>query len=1525
MAVKPLALLLATLGCVHAAPPLPGQLPTGAQVVAGNAAITSAGTVMTVTQGTQRAAIDWASFNVGSAAAVHFNQLQGAGSVTLNRVLDTNPSQIYGRITAPGQVFFTNPNGMYFAPGASVDVGGLVATTHRIGNDDFMAGRYLFERNGATGSIINEGELKAALGGYIALLAPEVRNRGVILAQLGTVALAAGEAYELQIQGQNTLANVIVEPATLNALVDNGHAVLAEGGLIILSARAANQLQGGIVRNSGSLVASSLVEKGGRILLTGDDITLTSTSRIDASGATGGGQVLVGGDWQGSGTLYQATRVSMESGARIDASATQQGDGGKVVLWSAVSNPDSLTSVHGEILAEGGSAGGDGGKIETSGHSVRLDGLRVSTRAVYGQTGQWLIDPYDITIAATNSNTGNSGGTFTASADSSSIDVATLLAALSGSAVTVSTAGAGTNQTGNITVDSAISDSSTNKLTLNATNGIVLNAGITRSSSGALDLIAGSGGLTGNGNLSLGGGVLTISQGGNSTYSGVVSGSGTSLVKTGSGALTLAGNNSYTGNTTVSAGTLEIGGASTLNGSSATTVATGAVLNWTSSANQNFNGNTTNGNVPLSYALLGGGTVNLGGSGNVSFLGTQGFTGVLNIAQSVLVNGATSGGLSSLKLGLGSATAININNGGTLTAGLAGVANDNSLVGASGTAADHAAITVNQGGTLIGVGDSKTLYNFTLNGGTLTTGTVSANGLNWGIFAFASGITVSADSVINGNLRQIGNVNIDVAAGKTLTYSGSLNDASGGAAHLTKSGSGSLLLSGANTYTSGTTINAGTLMLGSANAIGTTGTLTFGGGTLQYSASNVTDYSSRFSTAAGQAFNIDTNGQNVSYASGLTSSGGTLNKFGTGMLTLSGPSSYTGATDISAGILKVSNASALGSTAGGTTVASGATLWLDGVTVAENISIAGTGSAAAGALVASNTAGTSGTLTVADNASIRGDQGGTDVLNLGAISLAAGKSLNLGGGETLNVTTGAISAADTATALTINTLGTLNLGAVGTTGNRIGAVSIDSGVSTLNGIASASTIAASSSGDMTVAGNMSTTDTSASAIVLNAGKNAAAGTASGGNLIMVSATVSTGTGGRATLYSGALADTSLATLVGSGSGHFRYNSDETASNVTASLGSGLFAIYREQPVLSVAPGATAMTYGGSLPLLLASYSGYINGDTTTDVVSGTATWTVGGGLSGAGHPVAGAHDLAYASGLASSLGYALSNNAASTNELTVNKAPLSVTANAANKVYDGVAYAGGNGVVYAGFASGEDSTALGGVLGYAGASQGAVDAGNYPISPQGLTAQNYQISFVDGSLSISPTVPAPLTPPAAPSASATAPDPVSGRSQASVSLQQTMLADAASTSVPSATAESATTAAPATEGKSADAASGDGTAAEASKEADSADEKKDDAKSDSPATTKKAKVLAGIMVRPPVVSGFKRAYIVLLENADGTTGKIIISGAKGEQVVESAGFGVPLDGSALPQKVGSELMKQDFSSARKAQPKSTGR
>jgi autotransporter-associated beta strand protein len=175
-----------------------------------------------------------------------------------------------------------------------------------------------------------------------------------------------------------------------------------------------------------------------------------------------------------------------------------------------------------------------------------------------------------------------------------------------------------------------------------------------------------------------------------------------------------------------------------------------------------------------------------------------------------------------------------------------------------------------------------------------------------------------------------------VVGGSTSgTFSGVINNGSG-VIGLTKSGAGTLLLTGSNGFTGGAALNGGTLGVGSANALGSSGTISFGGGTLQYSASNTTDYSGRFSNAASQQYSIDTNGQNVTLGSNLTSSGGSFTKLGSGSVTLSGSNSTSGGTTVSAGGLRLN-----GSIAGGLNVAAIASLSGTG-TVGGSATIAGT-------------------------------------------------------------------------------------------------------------------------------------------------------------------------------------------------------------------------------------------------------------------------------------------------------------------------------------------------------------------------------------------------------------------------------------------------------------------------------------------------------------------------------------------------------------------------------------------------------
>ena len=156
-------------------------LPTGNQVVAGSAAVSlPTPSSMAITQASDRAILDWASFNIGAAESVRFVQL-GANSVALNRVLGAEPSAIHGSLSANGQVFLVNPNGVLFGQNARVDLGGLVGSSLNISNADFLAGKFSFgDGGGSPGTVSNQGRLTTSAGGYVALIAPVVSNAGTL-------------------------------------------------------------------------------------------------------------------------------------------------------------------------------------------------------------------------------------------------------------------------------------------------------------------------------------------------------------------------------------------------------------------------------------------------------------------------------------------------------------------------------------------------------------------------------------------------------------------------------------------------------------------------------------------------------------------------------------------------------------------------------------------------------------------------------------------------------------------------------------------------------------------------------------------------------------------------------------------------------------------------------------------------------------------------------------------------------------------------------------------------------------------------------------------------------------------------------------------------------------------------------------------------------------------------------------------------------------------------------------------------
>jgi filamentous hemagglutinin family protein len=310
-----------------AAPAAQAADAANAAVTAGAGSVSTLGATTTINQASARLAIDWTSLSTKANESLRFVQ-PNAQAIALNRIIGSSPSEFLGSLSANGQVFILNPNGVLFGAGAQVNVGGLVAATLNMSNADFMAGRNVFTNDaGGKASVINRGTLTAAPGGYLALLAPEVRNEGVMSATLGTALLAAGNKVTLTLNN-GSLLGYSIDQGAIDALAENSQLIEAGGGRVILSARAADALGAAVVNNTGVIEARSMTRGGGQILLDGDFVSQTGT--LDASGVSGGRIAInargildagvanaSGGTGDGGRISYNATQAIVQTAAAV--------------------------------------------------------------------------------------------------------------------------------------------------------------------------------------------------------------------------------------------------------------------------------------------------------------------------------------------------------------------------------------------------------------------------------------------------------------------------------------------------------------------------------------------------------------------------------------------------------------------------------------------------------------------------------------------------------------------------------------------------------------------------------------------------------------------------------------------------------------------------------------------------------------------------------------------------------------------------------------------------------------------------------------------------------------------------------------------------------------------------------------------------------------------------------------------------------------------------------------------------------
>ncbi|MBJ7392235.1 MAG: filamentous hemagglutinin N-terminal domain-containing protein, partial [Chthoniobacterales bacterium] len=349
---------------------VPASLPAGGQVVSGAATISQSGSTLTVTQTTSKVATNWQSFNIGAGNTVNFVQ-PSASAVALNRVIGNDVSVIQGALNANGHVFLLNPNGVLFTPTAQVNVGGIVASTLRMKTEDFMAGRYTFEGAGS-GAIVNRGNITAAKGGFVGLIAAKVTNTGSIVAPEGAVLVGAGNRVTLDLGGP---VKIQVEEGVLDALVEQGGAVRADGGLVYLTARALGEVTSTVINHTGITEARTLAAgKDGKIYLMGgmEKDRIVVGGKLDASAPNGG---------NGGFIETSAAQVKIADDVRVTTAAPK----GKTGAW--LIDPVDFTISDGSGESTTSSIG-----ATTLGLSLRDTDVTIQTSALTAGNGDINVD-----------------------------------------------------------------------------------------------------------------------------------------------------------------------------------------------------------------------------------------------------------------------------------------------------------------------------------------------------------------------------------------------------------------------------------------------------------------------------------------------------------------------------------------------------------------------------------------------------------------------------------------------------------------------------------------------------------------------------------------------------------------------------------------------------------------------------------------------------------------------------------------------------------------------------------------------------------------------------------------------------------------------------------------------------------------------------------------------------------------------------------------------------------------------------
>lgn len=527
---RPAQAALAIAAAFSLQPALLQAQPSGGQAIHGHASFSVNGNNLVVTTqngaGTSHSAINWQSFSIPGGSTTHFAQ-PSANSTSINRVVGPDPSAIYGTLSSNGKLVLVNPAGITVGAGAVVDTAGFTASTLKMSEADAIAGRLLFQGEGS-GVLQVDGRV-IARSGDVVLIGSKVQTGAAALVESeGSTVLAAGQKVEItgrglegirmEVQAGNEAVNLgtlkgdavgIFAGTLRHSGLVQAQGVSTEGGKVVLKAGGGDAIVDGGVR---ALRSDGV---GGHIDVLGQRVALLAGAKLDASGPNGGGQVRVGGDFQGKNPdVPNALRTYVDAAASINADATVRGNGGRVIVWS-----DEVTRMHGHISARGGAEGGNGGFTEVSGKQFLDFNGRVDLRAPQGAAGTLLLDPEDITIVSStdvNENIMSSGTPpdyqYTSTGGPSKLRDATLVSQLElGNVVVTTAAASGTG--GQITVngDANVTWTNASELTLLADKGITVNGTLSgTSAASAVTLTAQGGNIDVNAGANISAGGVTL-------------------------------------------------------------------------------------------------------------------------------------------------------------------------------------------------------------------------------------------------------------------------------------------------------------------------------------------------------------------------------------------------------------------------------------------------------------------------------------------------------------------------------------------------------------------------------------------------------------------------------------------------------------------------------------------------------------------------------------------------------------------------------------------------------------------------------------------------------------------------------------------------------------------------------------------------------------------------------------------------------------------------------------------------------